>query len=66
MAKEIPVTVCNSRRPNTPGTAIVRHAPPSRAAIKADCFQTGDYGHQHRFGSNADGARLFGALVRDV
>lgn len=41
MAKQIPVTVCNSRRPNTPGTSIVRHAPPSRALVKAIAFKRG-------------------------
>jgi aspartate kinase len=41
MAKEIPVRVCNSRRPETEGTAIVRKAPPSRAVIKAIAFKRG-------------------------
>lgn len=41
MAKEIPVLVCNSRRPEVKGTAIVRHAPPSRAMIKAIAFKRG-------------------------
>src|SRR5262249_27584691 len=41
MAKEIPVCVCNSRRPETAGTAIVRKSPPSRALIKAIAFKRG-------------------------
>lgn len=41
MAKDIPVRVCNSRRPEVPGTAIVRHAPPSRAIVKAIAFKRG-------------------------
>ncbi|MGE0133096.1 MAG: lysine-sensitive aspartokinase 3 [Blastocatellales bacterium] len=41
MAKEIPVRVCNSRRPEVEGTAIVRNAPPSRAAVKAIAFKRG-------------------------
>jgi aspartate kinase len=41
MAKEIPVRVCNSRRPETEGTAIVRQAPPSRAIVKAIAFKRG-------------------------
>jgi aspartate kinase len=41
MAKEIPVRVCNSRRPETEGTAIVRKAPPSRAVVKAIAFKRG-------------------------
>jgi aspartate kinase len=41
MAKEIPVKVCNSRRPEVEGTAIVRKAPPSRALVKAIAFKRG-------------------------
>ncbi len=41
MAKEIPVMVCNSRRPEVEGTAIVRIAPPSSAPIKAIAFKRG-------------------------
>ena len=41
MAKDIPVHVCNSRRPEIIGTAIVRHAPPSRGLIKAIAFKRG-------------------------
>ncbi len=41
MAKEIPVCVRNSRRPLVEGTAIVRHAPPSRAIVKAIAFKRG-------------------------
>jgi aspartate kinase len=41
MAKEIPVRVCNSRRPQLAGTAIVRKAPPSRALVKAIAFKRG-------------------------
>jgi aspartate kinase len=41
MAKDIPVRVCNSRRPNVEGTAIVRQAPPARALIKAIAFKRG-------------------------
>src|SRR5262249_15770632 len=41
MAKEIPVCVCNSRRPEIAGTAIVRKSPPSRALIKAIAFKRG-------------------------
>jgi len=41
MAKEIPVLVCNSRRPTVPGTAIVRQAPPSPALVKAIAFKRG-------------------------
>jgi aspartate kinase len=35
MARNIPARVCNSRRPDTSGTAIVRSSPPSRVVIKA-------------------------------
>jgi aspartate kinase len=41
IAKEIPVHVCNSRRPEAVGTAIVRHAPPSRNLIKAIACKRG-------------------------
>ncbi len=41
MAKDIPVHVCNSRRPEATGTAIVRHALPSRGLIKAIAFKRG-------------------------
>jgi aspartate kinase len=41
MAKEIPVCVRNSRRPQVEGTAIVRNAPPSRAPVKAIAFKRG-------------------------
>jgi aspartate kinase len=41
MAKDIPARVCNSRRPEVAGTAIVRHAPPSRAIVKAIAFKRG-------------------------
>ena len=41
MAKDIPVLVCNSRRPEVKGTAIVRHAPPSSALVKAIAFKRG-------------------------
>ena len=41
MAKGIPARVCNSRRPDTSGTSIVRSAPPSRAVIKAIAFKRG-------------------------
>jgi aspartate kinase len=41
MAKEIPVRVCNSRRPQVAGTAIVRKSPPSRALVKAIAFKRG-------------------------
>jgi aspartate kinase len=43
MAKDIPARVCNSRRPEVAGagTSIVRHAPPSRAIVKAIAFKRG-------------------------
>jgi aspartate kinase len=41
MAKDIPVCVCNSRRPEVAGTAIVRKSPASRALIKAIAFKRG-------------------------
>ena len=41
MAREIPVCVRNSRRPQVEGTAIVRNAPPSRALVKAIAFKRG-------------------------
>jgi aspartate kinase len=41
MAKDIPVYVCNSRRPEIAGTAIVRKSPASRALIKAIAFKRG-------------------------
>src|SRR5207302_6822848 len=41
MTKDIPVHVCNSRRPEVTGTAIVRQAPPSRGLIKAIAFKRG-------------------------
>jgi aspartate kinase len=41
MAKEIPVRVCNSRRPEVEGTAIVRQAPSSAALVKAIAFKRG-------------------------
>lgn len=41
MAKNIPVVVCNSRRPEVKGTAIVRQAPASRALVKAIAFKRG-------------------------
>jgi aspartate kinase len=41
MAKDIPVRVCNSRRPTVPGTAIVRKAPTGGAVVKAIAFKRG-------------------------
>jgi aspartate kinase len=41
MAKDIPVRVCNSRRPDIPGTAIVRRAPASNAIVKAIACKRG-------------------------
>jgi len=41
IAKGIPVRVCNSRRPEAPGTAIVRHAPPARNPVKAIACKRG-------------------------
>jgi len=41
MAKDIPVCVCNSRRPSVPGTAIVRQAPSGGAVVKAIAFKRG-------------------------
>jgi aspartate kinase len=41
MAKEIPVCVRNSRKPQNEGTAIVRTAPSSGALIKAIAFKRG-------------------------
>jgi len=41
MKKDIPVRVCNSRRPDVAGTAIVRTAPQSRALAKAIAFKRG-------------------------
>jgi len=41
MAKDIPVRVCNSRRPEAEGTAIMRAAPASRALVKAIAFKRG-------------------------
>jgi aspartate kinase len=41
MARNIPVRVCNSRRPEVAGTSIVRIAPLSRAVIKAIAVKRG-------------------------
>ncbi len=41
MAENIPVHVCNSRRPEATGTVILRQAPPSRNLIKAIAFKRG-------------------------
>ena len=41
MSRGIPVRVCNSRRPEVAGTAIVSSAPPSRAVVKAIAFKRG-------------------------
>jgi aspartate kinase len=41
MARNIPVRVCNSRRPEVAGTSIVRIAPLSRAVVKAIAFKRG-------------------------
>lgn len=41
MTKDIPVCVCNSRRPTVPGTAIVRKAPSGGALVKAIAFKRG-------------------------
>ncbi|MGH9755816.1 MAG: lysine-sensitive aspartokinase 3 [Blastocatellia bacterium] len=41
MAVGIPARVCNSRRPEAAGTAIVLSAPPSRAVVKAIAFKRG-------------------------
>lgn len=41
MKNDIPVRVCNSRRPEVEGTAIVRTAPQSRALAKAIAFKRG-------------------------
>lgn len=41
MKKEIPVSVCNSRRPEVEGTLIVRECPPSRSTVKAIAFKKG-------------------------
>ncbi|NDD62881.1 MAG: lysine-sensitive aspartokinase 3 [Acidobacteria bacterium] len=41
MKRNIPVIVCNSRRPAVKGTSIVREAPPSSALVKAIAFKRG-------------------------
>jgi aspartate kinase len=41
IAREIPVHVCNSRRPEVTGTAIVRQAPSSKSLMKAIAFKRG-------------------------
>lgn len=41
MVKDIPVYICNSRRPHVKGTAILSHAPSSKAPIKAIAFKRG-------------------------
>jgi aspartate kinase len=41
MVKDIPVYICNSRRPHVQGTAILSHAPPSKSPIKAIAFKRG-------------------------
>lgn len=41
MTEGIPARVCNSRRPEASGTAIVRTAPPSSAVVKAIAFKRG-------------------------
>ena len=41
MSREVPVRVCNSRRPEVAGTAIVSSAPPSSAVVKAIAFKRG-------------------------
>lgn len=41
MALEIPVYICNSRRPHVQGTAILANAPHSPAPIKAIAFKRG-------------------------
>lgn len=41
MALEIPVFICNSRRPHVQGTAILANAPHSPAPIKAIAFKRG-------------------------
>jgi aspartate kinase len=41
MSRGIPVRVCNSRRPEVAGTAIVSSAPPSSAVVKAIAFKRG-------------------------
>ncbi len=41
MVKDIPVYICNSRRPHVQGTAILRHAPSSKSPIKAIAFKRG-------------------------
>src|SRR5262249_44880644 len=41
MAAGVPARVCNSRRPDTSGTSIVRDSPPSRAVVKAIAFKRG-------------------------
>lgn len=41
MVKDIPVYICNSRRPHVKGTAILSQAPHSHAPIKAIAFKRG-------------------------
>lgn len=41
MVKDIPVYICNSRRPHVQGTAILSHAPASNSPIKAIAFKRG-------------------------
>ena len=41
MVKNIPVYICNSRRPHVQGTAILSHAPASKSPIKAIAFKRG-------------------------
>ena len=41
MMKDIPVYICNSRRPHVQGTAILSHAPASKSPIKAIAFKRG-------------------------
>ncbi len=41
MTLDIPVYICNSRRPHVQGTAILSHAPASKSPIKAIAFKRG-------------------------
>jgi aspartate kinase len=68
MAKQIPVSVRNSQRPEVEGTLIVKHAPSSRSMVKANAFKRGitvvDVTSDRMLMAYGFLARLFGVFAR--
>jgi aspartate kinase len=65
VAKNIPVRILNSRRPDSPGTLITAEGR-TGSQLTADCLQARRDGDRHHLDADVDGARFSEAVVRGV